>query len=140
MRFRAHGGSMYPFVRDGDVVEVKPVQAWAVGLGDVVLCGYGDDRLVVHRVIDVSKDNGRVALVIKGDSARQADKPVCLDQVLGQVIAIERGGRKLPLDGGLRRLANRLWARLSPFSPQLYRLPRRARYVARKVVDHATVL
>jgi hypothetical protein len=131
---------MYPFIRDGDVVEVSPVEASALRLGDVVLCGYGDDRLVVHRVIDVSKDNGRVALVIKGDSAGHPDRPICPEQVLGQVIAIERGGKKLPMNGGLRRLTNRLWAWLSPFSPRLYRLPRVARYVARKVVDHAGML
>ncbi|MGB3905130.1 MAG: signal peptidase I [Anaerolineae bacterium] len=140
LRFRAHGGSMYPFVRDGDVVEVKPVQASAVGLGDVVLCGYGEDRLVVHRVIRVNRENGRVVLAIKGDSARHPDRPIYPEQVLGQVIAIERGGRKLPLDGGLRRLTNRLWAWLSPLSPQLYRLPRMTRYVARKIVDHAGLL
>ena len=131
---------MYPFVRDGDVVEVKPVEAAAVGLGDVVLCGYGEDRLVVHRVIGVNRENGRFVLGIKGDSARHRDRPIYPEQVLGQVIALERGGRKVPLDGGLPRLASRLWARLSPFSPQLYRLPRMIRYAARKVADHAPML
>ena len=131
---------MYPFIRDGDVVEVKPVQASAVRLGDVVLCRCGEDRLVVHRVIGLSRENGQVALAIKGDSAPHPDRPIYPEQVLGQVIAIERGGRKLPLDGGLRRLTNRLWAKVSLLSPQLYRLPRMTRYVARKIVDHAGLL
>lgn len=140
LRFRAHGRSMYPFIRDGDVVEVKPVQAAAVGLGDVVLCRYGEGRLVAHRVIGVSTENGRCVLAMKGDSARHRDAPIYSEQVLGQVIVIERGGRKVPLKGNLCRLANRLWAWLSPFSPQLYRLPRMAKYVARKVVDDAPML
>jgi len=131
---------MYPFIRDGDIVEVKPVQASAVGLGDVVLCRHGRDRLMVHRVIGVNRQNGQSVLALKGDSARHRDRPVYPEQVLGQVIAIERGGRRLPLDGGLRRLTNCLWAKLSPFSAQLYGLPRMIRYTARKVADHAPML
>lgn len=140
LRFRAHGGSMYPFVKNGDIVQVRPVQGSASGLGDVVFCRYGEDRLLVHRVIGVSSENGRVAFLLKGDSARHRDSPIYPEQVLGQVIAIERGGRKVPLHGGLRRLANRFWAWLSPFSAQHYRLPRMIRYAARKVADHAPML
>ena len=61
LRFKARGGSMYPFVRDGDVVHVKPVEGSAVGVGDVVLCRYGENRLVAHRVIGVSRERGQVA-------------------------------------------------------------------------------
>jgi len=131
---------MYPFIRDGDTVEVKPVQASAVGLGDVVLCRYGRDRLMVHRVIGVNRQNGQSVLALKGDSARHRDRPVYPEQVLGQVIAIERGGRKVPLNGNLCILAKRLWVWLSPFSPQLYGLPRIIRYAARKVANHAPML
>ena len=131
---------MYPFIRDGDVVEVKPVEASEVGLGDVVLCRYGRDRLMVHRVIGVNRQNGHSVLALKGDSARHRDRPVYPEQVLGQLIAIQRGGRRLPLDGGLRGPANRLWAKLSPFSAQLHGLPRIIRYAARKVANHAPML
>ena len=35
MRFRASGGSMMPFLRDGDIVEIAPLRK--VDYGDVVL-------------------------------------------------------------------------------------------------------
>lgn len=106
----------------------------------MVLCHYGENRLVVHRVIGVSRQNGQVSLTIKGDSAGHADGRIYPEQVLGRVIAVERRGRRLSMDGGLRRLTNRLWAWLSPFSSQVCHLPRIARYVARKVADHISML
>ena len=37
-RFKARGSSMSPFVRDGAMITVAPVEAVAVRFGDVVFC------------------------------------------------------------------------------------------------------
>lgn len=137
LRFRAHGGSMYPFVRDGDVLQVEPVRLSSVRVGDVVLFQDAEDRLTVHRVIGIRRDRNRVALVTKGDSSCRPDSPVYPEQILGRLTSVSREGKTLYMSGGWRAVANRLWAWLSPFSAQLHRLPRVVGYAALKALDRA---
>jgi len=140
LHIRAHGTSMYPCIRHGDILEVRPVEVPAIRLGDVIFSRHGNDRLIAHRVIGIGEKWGQVVLATKGDFARHFDRPIHADQVLGQVIAIYRAGRRLCLDGGLSRLTNRLWLWLSLFSPQLRRLASITRLVARGVVNRAPTL
>ena len=135
LRFMAHGGSMYPLVRSGDIVEVKPVNASSVRLGDMLLCSVGGERAVVHRVIGLATEDGRVVFFTKGDALRSADAPVYPEQVLGCVTAIRREGRTLRIEDGWRRLMGRPWARLWPLSYRLRHMPRPARYIARKLAQ-----
>ena len=50
VRFRAQGGSMYPTIRDGEVITVAPVPTATFNGGDVLLCRCGS-RVLAHRVI-----------------------------------------------------------------------------------------
>ena len=119
LRFRAYGASMYPFIKNGDIVEVRPVHASAIRRGDVILCRRPDDRLLVHRVVRVRREAGR--LVTQGDAVPDADETICFEDVLGRLIAVERGNRRIDLCHPLPRLAGTLWVELSPFSRRLYR-------------------
>jgi hypothetical protein len=70
VRFRAHGLSMLPFIRDGDVVTLVPVQDRPVRFGDVVAIRHPvRDNLILHRVI--RKMPG--GYLIQGDNAAVAD-------------------------------------------------------------------
>ena len=134
--FRAHGGSMHPFIRDGDIIEIKPImQASSIRPGVVIFYCSARERLFAHRVIKVSAQHGQVALVAKGDSASNSDPLVHPEQVLGQVVVIKRGERKIRLDRGVCRLINVLWARLSPLSPWFYPILRKVKRGVRKIAD-----
>jgi signal peptidase len=122
LRFRAHGASMRPFIRDGDVIEVQPVGAAPIRRGDVVLCRNGGGRVVAHRVIQVGQESGRVAVVTQGDALARPDRLIFQEQVLGRVVAVERGGRRIRLDVAPQQLMGVLWIRLSPLGGWLYRL------------------
>ena len=135
LRFRAYGGSMYPFIRNGDIIEVKPIEVSAVRPGDVVFYHSVGGRLCAHRVIRVGAQRGQVALMTKGDSAPSSDPLVHPEQILGQVFAIRRGDKRIRLDKSIYRLINVLWARLSPFSPWLYPVLRKAKRGVRKIAD-----
>lgn len=135
LRFRAHGGSMYPFIKDSDVIEVKPLEVSAIRLGDVIFYHSTGGRLFAHRVIKVGMQHSQVTLVTKGDSVSSADPLVRSEQVLGQVVAIKRGKRMIRLDRGVYRLLNVLWARLSPYSPWFYPILRKAKRGVRKIAD-----
>jgi signal peptidase I len=137
LRFRARGGSMYPSIKNGDLVEVQPVQPSALRRGDLVLYHSGGNRLVVHRVMSKSIRSDAAVLVTKGDSVRVPDSPVHQEEVLGRVVAIYKGGRRVQVGTGLGRLTSRLWVWLSPLIPHCYRLPRVARHVMRRLVNYS---
>lgn len=104
LRFRAHGASMHPLVRDGDILSVQPVDAATVRLGDVVLCGREADRIVVHRVIRVVGGRGERRFLVQGDAVPHPDGLIPAGDVYGRVAAIERGGATMNLDAPALRM------------------------------------
>ncbi len=79
--------SMEPTFKPGDVVIVVPIRLDEVSVGDIIAYvkpGYG---IVVHRVIDFTRDDtGKVYLITKGDANRAPDPPVNPRHVVGKVI------------------------------------------------------
>ena len=59
VRFRPSGRSMYPSIREGELVTVEPVVASDVTLGDIVL--YRSERgVIAHRVVGTSPTQSSV--------------------------------------------------------------------------------
>jgi signal peptidase I len=119
LRFRARGDSMRPFIRDGDVLLVRP--GLEIRLGDVVLCRFGDGRLLAHRVTMVHKQSHPRSILLQGDACLWPDGLVLLDNVLGRVVAVERGRQRVWSDKGLHRWLGRLWSGSSPLRRRIYR-------------------
>jgi len=115
LKFKAKGGSMSPFIRNGDVVEVVPVKG-KINLGDVVLYRPFHGNSIIHRVIQ----RGKESIVTKGDSVPNSDQPVLSKQVLGRVMVVEKNGCRIRLDSPMGRLLNMLLATMSPFSFLIY--------------------
>jgi signal peptidase I len=113
LRFRARGGSMWPTIRDGDCAEVRAVSEASIRHGDVVLVRMESGRLLVHRVRWTGCEGDEVVLRTQGDALAHADPPVRAAQVLGRVVAVERGGRRLRLDRTPLRLTGLAWIRLA---------------------------
>ncbi len=120
LRFRARGNSMRPFICDGDVLLVQP--GLETRVGDVVLCWAEDGRLLAHRVARVDRQSHRCSILLQGDGYPWPDGVAFLDNVLGRVVAVERGARKVCLDAGLPRWLGRLWSGASPLRRRIYRL------------------
>ncbi len=115
LRFRAKGGSMSPFIRNGDVVEVVPLKG-KINLGDIILYRSSYGNPLVHRVIQTNKES----IVTKGDSVPSSDQPMLSRHVLGQVVSVEKNGRRIRLDSPMGRLLNILFAIMSPISFLIY--------------------
>jgi signal peptidase I len=110
VRFRAIGASMQPTIEDGELITVAPVAPESVKRGDILL--YQNERGVfAHRVVRVVrgtvpiKTGDSPLYLLRGDASVSCDPPVMREQVIGRVVAVQRGGRSLALD---RRLANLL--------------------------------
>lgn len=115
LRFKAKGGSMSPFIRNGDVVEVVPLKG-KTNLGDIILYHSSYDNSIIHRVIQ----RGKESIITKGDSVPSSDQPIFSKQVLGRVVAVEKNGWRMRLDSPVGRLLNILLALISPFSFLIY--------------------
>ncbi len=128
LRIKARGGSMIPFIWDGDLVLVSPAEDSEIVVGDVVCYETSPGRLFLHRVI--KRDAER--FVTKGDALDFTDL-VSPGQVLGKVVAIERRGRVRRLDTA--RWRNRVIAFLSPFLSGLLPLAIRVRRLWRTALS-----
>ena len=98
LRFQAHGRSMYPCIKNGDIILIEPQNGDSVGIGDIVFYGRSDGSMTVHRLIKVAGTKDRTILFTKGDSLKYIDPPVTSRQVMGQVIGIEGNGRQFKLN------------------------------------------
>jgi phage repressor protein C with HTH and peptisase S24 domain len=101
-RFRAAGSSMYPCIKNGDVIVVAPFPSGALPrLGQIVaFVQPGTRNLVVHRVV---AKRGR-SFLLKGDNMSLADGLIPAANVLGYVARVERDGQGTRIGLGFERL------------------------------------
>lgn len=104
LRFRGHGASMQPLVRDGDILLVRPVDAQAVRRGDLVLFHDELGRVVVHRVIGVHAGRAGRRFTMQGDAVSQPDGVIPEARIFGRLAAIERNGNRIEMDEPAVRL------------------------------------
>ena len=112
-RLEVRGWSMYPLLKDRDVVEIAPIDINELRIGDVVFFRSGK-RLLAHRIVGFVADEQGIRLRVRGDSYRQEDPPVAETDLIGRVEAVERNGCRgphvIPLDKGSAKWLGRLVA------------------------------
>ncbi len=91
VRFTARGGSMAPFIRDGERVTVRPLRG-APRRGHVVLAARADGEVLLHRI--VRRERG--VLITRGDALGTEDAPLRPEEVCGRVVRVS-GRRRLHL-------------------------------------------
>ena len=93
VRLEAHGASMSPCIRDGQIVHVTPVIVSKLREDDIVLTK-GRSGFRIHRL--VVADPGKNLFITRGDCGQEDDPPVRGDQILGVVVAKEvKFGKRL---------------------------------------------
>ena len=96
-RFLAAGYSMSPFIRDGDVITIKP--RTDTNLRNGAVAAYvrpKDGHLAVHRIVGRTE----AGFALKGDHEPVSDYPVTASEILGVVDRVERSGRRIRLGLG----------------------------------------
>jgi signal peptidase I len=91
-RLTVGGGSMLPSIWPGDILDIGRVHAAELSPGDIVVFAR-EQRLVVHRVVGMSRLKDEIVLTTRGDRSPRADGPVPAREVLGKVRSIQRGQR-----------------------------------------------
>lgn len=107
VRFRATGGSMVPFLRNNDLVELERVTDNHYRPGDIVLAQRSDGGYVLHRIMRLAEGRGLVA-----SDGGQTDGWIPFDNMVARARAVQRRGRWLRLDTPMARLAGLFWARI----------------------------
>jgi hypothetical protein len=85
---------MRPIIENGDYLDVLPnVQNYL--LGDIVVFRI-QGELVVHRIVDISREMGELRFITKGDMMPRCDKAISKDEIYGKVVCIIKAnsGRK----------------------------------------------
>jgi ribosomal protein S18 acetylase RimI-like enzyme len=111
-RFKAHGSSMYPFIQDGDVLTVQPVEIDALNIGDVAFYRSTGDRVVAHRVVGKNSTNGQWVLT------------------MGRVMTIQRGQKIIQLDEKFWKLASHLWITSYPIGAAFLKTETKSKKIA----------
>ena len=88
----ASGYSMFPFMRNGDLLTISPVPIEEIQIGDVAVFESNNDW-ISHRVIDIRKTNNEITLILRGDTCIQLDPLVTKANYIGKTVAFERGGK-----------------------------------------------
>ena len=116
-RFPAYGFSMYPFIRNGDIITVSLLaKERKAGFGRVVALIHPlSGKLIVHRVIGRQS----ASCLIKGDNAFEVDGLVEDQNILGYVSKAERNGKRIILGLGLERYGVACLSRFLPLFPTL---------------------
>ena len=88
-RFRARGDSMYPFIRNDDVITVHTLNGISPSVGDVVAYSLPcSGKLVIHRLIKKSGKDYHV----KGDSSIEPAEITSIEHIIGVIRTVERNG------------------------------------------------
>ncbi len=92
IRITASGYSMYPAIKPGNTIIIKPMPPDELKCG-MIIAWKRENDLVVHRLVLAYESDEKRYYITRGDSCRSSDKPVTLDMIAGRVEAIYKGHR-----------------------------------------------
>jgi hypothetical protein len=94
---RVHGTSMLPWVQPGDVALVRQASLDHVRCGDVVLFRR-ENHLLVHRIVEKRGSLDAAEYFAKGDAHPNSDGRVEEKELLGRVVRLYRGRKRIDLE------------------------------------------
>ncbi|MBN2254417.1 MAG: S24/S26 family peptidase [Deltaproteobacteria bacterium] len=88
--YKVEGNSMYPLLRDSDMVVVSPVPVERLKKGTIVVFEETKGEYIVHRLV---KKTGDGKVILRGDGYNLPLESAAADAVVGRATGIIRGGR-----------------------------------------------
>lgn len=86
----AHGNSMFPLIKRGDVCRFVPCSPDSLMKQDIILFHNDQGQLIAHRFIGVEANNDVLHYLFKGDTNLGYDQPVTADQLIGKLTFIKK--------------------------------------------------
>jgi signal peptidase I len=94
---RVHGESMYPTIRDLDVVRIEPVKG-NIKNKEILLYKDEEERAVIHRVIKILGKKDRTGYLMRGDRSLDGEEVIKENQIMGRIASVKRNGRDIPVE------------------------------------------
>jgi len=91
VRIKVSGFSMFPAMRQNDIVEIAPVEPGTPLEPGILIAIKRESDFIVHRFIGYVDMDGERMVVARGDSNPRVDRPVSTEHVAGRVVTIIRG-------------------------------------------------
>lgn len=114
---KVSGKSMFPWIREEDIVFLRRERLEHIARGDVIVFEK-NSILCVHRVLSahrtVAGGNRNLSVTTKGDAAGERDEPVREDEFRGRVEFVYRRNREIGIASGWRKYFGKLLALVSP--------------------------
>lgn len=129
LRFTAHGSSMAPFIHDGDILTVEPVDHPKLRVGKIVFYRTEGDSVIAHRIIGIRREDEKANLRVRGDSSPGSEDAIVVDQILGQIEVVERGDKQIRISEGAWGFLGSVWVYLFPLPYITYRIALKIRSV-----------
>ena len=86
VKLKARGESMFPAIRDGDVITIAPPDPSKQETGDIVVCmDETSERILIHRIISKSQET----ITTKGDFCLKSDGARPKSSIIGYVCHIK---------------------------------------------------
>lgn len=110
------GNSMYPLLREGDIILLSKKSPEEIKVGDIVVYRSLKGNLIVHRVIGIELVNGVYYFKTKGDNNILDDKflneydnglGVNQDRIVGVAIRVGNSVLKIPYLGSIALILSR---------------------------------
>jgi signal peptidase I len=132
-RLKVSGWSMSPLIKNGDLVIIRHAKD-SVGVGSIIAYRKAQ-QIITHRVIQVHKEYDKTTFITKGDFNLHSDTPVSEEEVIGKVIAVEKGKRIFYLDTKVWRVVGYILAYYSSIVGSTYRRMRSLKMKLYKMQD-----
>mgnify|MGYP001568011270 CR=1 FL=1 len=99
-------GSMWPVLKEGDLVLIKAVTREEVGIGDIIVYrNKPNSGFTIHRVLRLDQDQ----IVTKGDANFNEDQPIVYESIVGRALTLGGKPLRLPYLGLITVLANKTY-------------------------------
>ncbi|MFA5713925.1 MAG: S24/S26 family peptidase [Bacteroidales bacterium] len=106
----AQGSSMIPFIVEGrHQVVVGKVEPNSLKKGSIALVKLSDGRLVAHRVVRIENIGKGLHYTLRGDGNIYLKERVTKEDVVAEVVAVVRGGKRVDSGSMLWKLYRFLW-------------------------------
>lgn len=107
VRFPVKGRSMLPFLREGDVIELRRVQVTDLHVGQVVLANY-EQGFILHRIVKMKG----VSLHLAGDGNYHQVEEISRNAVIAAVVNAYRGEQNLNINTTYKKMLGIFWFKL----------------------------
>jgi ribosomal protein S18 acetylase RimI-like enzyme len=97
LRIPVRGSCMSPFILPEDIIVVRKIQPENLKKG-MVVAYKACESIIVHRFFGYKKEGGHTLLKIRGDLSSGSFEYLRAEEILGYVIAVERGEKIISVD------------------------------------------